>query len=527
MDYEVRTVRELLDKAAEKYGTKDAFMYFEKKEQKGVSFEEFRQKVIAFGEWMSAEGCLDKRIAILGENSFQYVLSCFTIMAGGGVAVPIDRELSCEQALFLVRDSGAGVLICADDYMDVGEAIAASVTDLKTINMKEIPFCIEKGRTLIEEGKDAYSNARPEANSLAMILYTSGTTGRSKGVMLTQLNMMSQLKVFDVLAFDDKTHRTLLILPLHHAFGIVVSVYCVFWYGATNYIARSLRKLKEDILISRPDVILAVPMILKFLMDTMMKEIDEKGKRKKFEKAVKISEFLRIFRIDRRRELFHELHDALGGELKYFVVGGAPIDQLLIDEYEKIGITVLNGYGISECSPVVSVNSRIGPVKNSAGRIIPINEVRIGDGGEILVRGDGVMQGYWHMEKETEDVFRDGWFHTGDIGEMDDGMNLFITGRIKNLIILANGENVAAEPLEELIYRIPFVKEVVVYGENGKITAEIYPDPDVKDAGDRVREEIDAINKSLPSSRTITGIKLRDVEFPKTSTKKIKRNISI
>lgn len=523
MEYQIKTVRQMLAFAADKYDKKTAFVQIKKKEEIPVSFSEVYDQVLSFGEWLAAEGIADKRVSIYGENSYQWILTDFTVTAGGGVAVPIDKELQLDQIEFLLKDSESDVLIFSDSYSDIATELKKTMADMRFINMKEIDSLVKNGKMLRDNGKCSFLENAPDADDLAMILYTSGTTGRSKGVMLSHLNLMSQLKVLDALNLGDVGKRSLQILPLHHAFGITASVYCTFFVGCTNYINRSLRKLKEDIDIAKPDIVLAVPMVLKFLLDSINKSIEEKGQKKKFERGIILSGFLRIIGIDKRRQLFQDVIDALGGNLKVFVVGGAPIDQNIIDAFDDIGITVLNGYGISECAPVVSVNGIGTAVKRSAGKPLATNEVRISERGEILVKGDNVMKGYYHLDEETQNAFDNGWFCTGDLGELDNKGNLFITGRIKNLIILDNGENVPAEPLEELIYRIPYVKETVVYGDNGKIIAEIYLDPDIPEGKEKIRADIDTINKSLPPSRTIVSIKIRDEEFPKTTTKKIKR----
>ena len=242
------------------------------------------------------------------------------------------------------------------------------------------------------------------------------------------------------------------------------------------------------------------------------------------ERLIKISYILRACKIDIRRTLFKSVLSAFGGELDLIICGGAPLNQELVKAFDCIGITVLNGYGITECAPIVAVNRNQFNIVGSVGLPLCCNEVKIAEDGEVLVRGDNVMQGYYHNEAENEKVFVDGWFRTGDIGFIDEHGALHITGRIKNLIILSNGENIPAESIEEAVYTIPYVNEVVAYGKDNVIVAEVFLDEDVPDARDRIDADIQAVNKKLPLVRNIGKVVVRDTEFEKTTTKKIKRN---
>ena len=239
---------------------------------------------------------------------------------------------------------------------------------------------------------------------------------------------------------------------------------------------------------------------------------------------VKISNALRKCGVDLRKLFFKSVISAFGGNLNLIICGGAPLSSALIKGFDDLGITVLNGYGITECAPIVAVNRNKFNVVGSVGLPLRCNEVKIADDGEVLVKGDNVMLGYYHNEVENEKVFVDGWFRTGDIGRIDEYGALHITGRIKNLIILGNGENILAESIEQEIYTIPYVKECIAYGKDNVIVAEVYLDEEVVDAKDRINDDIQVVNQHLPQIRNIGKVIIRDTEFPKTTTKKIKRN---
>lgn len=320
------------------------------------------------------------------------------------------------------------------------------------------------------------------------------------------------------------TGPVLLILPLHHTFGLVASVFSVMYYGNPVCINKSLKRLSSDFMKYKPQLMFAVPMVLETLYKTIWTTAKKQGKDKTLQALVRAGDVQLKYGIDLRKHLFKAVLSSFGGKLDMIVSGGAPLDEKYVQAFRSFGITVLNGYGITECGPVVAVNRNKFTVPGSVGIPLCCNEVKIADNGEILVRGANVTSGYYHNDYENQQVFSDGWFHTGDLGTIDKYGALHITGRIKNLIILSNGENIAAEGIEQLVYAIPYVKEVIAYGKDDAIVAEIFLDDEVIDAKDQIGEDIKAINQKLPLVRNIGKIVIRDTEFPKTTTKKIKRN---
>lgn len=518
----VYTTKELLDFCVREYGKKEAFTYQNKKQEISVSFTKFKMEVDAFGSYLFNAGFRDSHIAVFGENSYEWILTHFAVTCFKNVIVPIDKELDVNSIEELLLDSESKVLVYSNTYADIAEQLQRKLSDITYINMKDIPECVEKGKQLIDEKCTDFQNIKVDKDDLASIVYTSGTTGKSKGVMLTHNNFCSCM--YGACCNVLLTGASLLVLPLHHTFGLVASVFAVMYYGYPIYINKSLKKLPEDFKRCKPQHLFAVPLIVETLYKNIWTTAKKQGKDKALKVLIHVSDTLLKCKIDLRKVFFKSVISAFGGNINLIVSGGAPIDVKYINAFRSFGITVLNGYGITECGPIVAVNRNEFNVIGSVGMPLCCNEVKIADDGEVLVRGDNVMLGYYHNEAENARVFVDDWFRTGDIGVLDEYGALHITGRIKNLIILGNGENIPAESIEEQIYTIPYVKEVVAYGKDNVIVAEIYLDEEVADARDRISADIQIINQHLPQVRNIGQIVVRDTEFPKTTTKKIKRN---
>lgn len=518
----VYTIKELLDFCANEYGEKEAFAYQNKKQDISISFTRFQREVETFGSYLFHEGFKDSHIAIFGENSYEWILTHFAVTCGGNVIVPIDKELDADCIAELLVDSESKVLVYSNTYADIVEQLQFKIPNMKYLNMKDIPNCVEKGMQLLADGYEAFLDVQVCKDDLASIVYTSGTTGKSKGVMLTHNNFCSCM--YGACCNVSLTGASLLVLPLHHTFGLVASVYAVMYYGYPIYINKSLKKLSDDFKKAKPQHLFAVPLIVETLYKNIWATARRQGKEKLLQRLIAVSDVLLKCKIDLRKVLFKSVISAFGGNLDLIVSGGAPIDEKYIRAFHSLGLTVLNGYGITECGPIVAVNRNKFNIVGSVGLPLICNEVKIADDGEVLAKGDNVMLGYYHNEAENKKVFVDGWFKTGDLGRIDEYGALHITGRIKNLIILGNGENISAESIEEQIYTIPYVKEVVVYGKDNMIIAEVYLDEEVADAKERIHTDIRSINHQLPLARNIGQIVIRDTEFPKTTTKKIKRN---
>lgn len=519
----VPTLKELVAFCAEKYGSRPAFQYTNRKTDVVVDYIQFQAEVEALGTYFFSCGCRHCHIAVFGENSYEWILTYFSVVCGRNVIVPIDKDLSAKEIAQLLKDSDCRVMVYSQTYEDIiDELRAMGMDDIEFISMKTIPALLKEVKQLSEDRRTEYLGTVVAPDDLASIVYTSGTTGKSKGVMLTHFNLCSCAHgaCCNVL----NTGPVLLVLPLHHTFGLVASVFSVMYYGNPVYINQSLKKASQDFQKAKPQLVFVVPLILETLYKSIWLTAKKQGKDKALRVAISVSDTLMKFGIDLRKQLFKSVISSLGGNLDLIVSGGAPLDEKYVKAFRSFGITVLNGYGITECSPIVAVNRNQFAVPGSVGLPLCCNEVKISEEGEILVKGNNVMLGYYHDQKSNDEVFVDGWFRTGDLGFLDEYGALHITGRIKNLIILSNGENIPAEGIEALISNIPYVKEVIAYGENDLIVAEMFLDEDTPNAKQQIHEDIKALNQKLPLVKNIGKVVVRDTEFPKTTTKKIKRN---
>jgi len=512
----LKTIDELLRYGVEKYGDMPLFRYAVRKDEVTVTYRAFYEEVQALGVWLQAQGLRGRHVAVYGENSYEWIAVHLAVTCSGGVIVPLDKELTVPQVQELLLDSECAACFYSETYADIAQEAQASIPQTAFFSLKQFTEWTAAGKKL------PAVQAEITEKSLASIVYTSGTTGKSKGVMLTHGNFMACMHgaCSNIWVGGD----TLLVLPLHHTFGLVANIYCVMMYGKAVYINRSLKRIAGDFKAAQPQMVFAVPLVLDMLYKNIWAAARKQGKEKALRLLVKISDALLICGIDLRRKLFKTVLDSLGGRLEFIVSGGAPLSEQRVRDFRSFGITVLNGYGITECGPIVSANRNRHIVPGSVGLPLCCNEVKMSDEGEVLVRGENVMVGYYHNEEENCKAFVDGWFRTGDLGRIDEHGALHITGRLKNLIILSNGENIAAESLEERVLALPYVREAVAYGQDEMIVAEVFLDEEVSDARERIHADIQKINATLPLVKNIGRVIVREEEFPKTSTRKIKRN---
>ncbi len=512
---EITDLRHLLDYCAENYKNKTAFRYLENNIEVSITYNSLRDDIVALTTYFIKQGYNREHIGIIGENSYEWIISYFGIVNSNNIVVPFDKETPTPDLKKLREKSDTNVLIYSETYYD--EAIATGCPNL--ICMNELREIINNEKKSDVHYRDTYYHLTINNRDTCAIVYTSGTTSEPKGVMLSHYNL-----AFDTvctsrnLLFPDST---VLVLPLHHTFGLVASVTMPMIKGASIFINNSMKTLLRDIVYAKPKFISCVPLVVETFYKIIQEKIKKSGQ-EEMQQLLDVSQNLREKGFDVRRILFKDIIDILGGNLELLPVGGAPLSQKYISFFDKIGIKIATGYGISECSPVVTTlrNEHYDPL--SVGSVHPGIEVRIVDN-EIQVKGPIVFSGYYKNEDETRKVFDGEWFKTGDLGKFENNM-LYITGRIKNLIILDNGKNVSAEELEiKLLENIPEITEVVVRENNKMIVAEIF----VKDANIKTKKLVESkvfeFNKTLPSFKHIGNVIFRDDEFPKTPTKKIKR----
>lgn len=524
-----------------------AFRYAENGTDITVTYQQFKDDIDMLGTAFYSLGLRSgSHIAVLGENSYRWIVTAFAAMNGSNVIVPIDRDLPPDTIRSLLQKADCTALVYSDDYHDIVEHIKDGLDGVTIVNMKRsydgiLSFdeLMVKGKDLIASGDTTFIDNEIDDQALAAIFFTSGTTGANKGVMLTHKSITTN--AVDALRIATGGKTNLLLLPLHHSFGFTGGVVIMICLQSCICINQSLRYVSDDIKKYQPSLLFLVPLFVETMYNKVWDTAEKNGKAKLLRTMIKISNALLSIGIDLRRNLFASVLKGFGGNLNLIICGGAFLDSKYIKNFRSMGIFVANGYGITECSPIVCVNRNHHFRDGSIGRLLPSCEVIIdtengSDEGEILVKGDYVMLGYYKDEQSTAEVFKDGWFKTGDIGKIDKDGFVYITGRIKNIIILANGENIYPEELEISLANIPLVKEVIVRegtAERGNgilLVAEVFPDYNAVETQrlmnlqEHFDQAIAAFNKNVPPYKHIQRVILRNTEFPKTTTKKIKRN---
>lgn len=540
----LESIRDIINNSNNKY--KDAIAIQEKKNKKIVSYTygQLRDDVYALGTKLIDMGLKDKHIAIVGENSYNWIVSYLAIITGVGVAVPLDKELDSEQISKLLEKGDASAVLFSKGFLSsIDEIIensklefAACLND--TDKYTDVQTLINEGRQLINEGSTVYEDSIVNVNELNVIMFTSGTTGFNKGVMISQNNLLVNIEVA-CKAFGIY-HKTVAVLPFHHIYENVCGMIAPITVGMTLFINDSLKYLSKDLKLAQPELEIMVPLFLETMEKSIRAQLKRMNLEKTFENSIKFSNLLLKFGIDLRRLLFRKVHANFGGKLKAIVCGGAALKPELITFFGDIGITIHNGYGITECTPLISVNLNKKGDHFSVGKIFSSCEVKIDNKneegiGEILVKGPNVMIGYYKDDESNEKSFTNGWFRTGDYGSIDADKNLVICGRKKNLIVLSNGKNVHPEELEGYIYEMmPYVKESLVYIDKNKkgsevISTYVYLDQDfssgksLEELESILKEDLKKVNKKLPSFKKIQHIYIKEEEFEKNSSKKIIR----
>ncbi len=525
----VKTVKELVSYGIDKNENKKLVDFKVGKSHRSKTYGQFGRDVNALGSYLYNNDLKNCKIALLGENSYNWFMSFIAILNGGNVCVPLDKEMPYNDLMNFVDICKCKAIIYSDTYSDVIEKFKENnkLSIVHYIPMSDLPRCVFIGEDLLDDGYGEYLNATVLPDDLACIVFTSGTTGKSKGVMLTHHNLTS-----DVVSTCECTKggNTVIVLPFNHTFSWASALFAAFLMGASGYICSDLKDVVGDFQKYKPQNFSAVPLVIEMIYKTIWQTAEKQGKAKMLRKAIKLSNKLLEKGIDVRRKLFKEIIDNLGGELETIICGGAALDPFYQKGLYEIGINVINGYGITECSPVVTVNRNDYFKLGSCGQALPCNQIKIyepdKDGvGEVYVKGDNVMKGYYCDKVETEKAFDGEWFKTGDYGKIDSDGFLYITGRKKNLIILANGKNVSPEEIEEKFSRYDFINEMLVYEESKAITAEFFANvKEYKNAKDLIKNAVEKYNAAAPAYKHIANVKFRDTEFEKTTTFKIKRN---
>ena len=534
--------RDMVDDLAVKYGDQPAISWFSRKQEETVvSYSQLCEDVKYLQESLIDMGLAGKHIAIVGENCYEWLLVYFAANYCGSTAICVDVEQSDETIQYMLASADTDAIFLSPAYADVcaefaGTKIPQFLLYGKKDNYRIVRHLIETGAKIWLDG-DANTaiDTTVTPDNIASIVFTSGTTSHAKPVMLSQQAILTNAS--DALANVKIGQRTFTSLPFYHTYGLTCSVLSMLIPGSHLHINGNLKTVMRDLRLSKASTLLTVPLMLEMIHSRIWQSAEESGKEDSLKKLFQITKFPRSLGIRKPSKILEGPREKSLGTIDLIICGGAHMNREIMEQFQCMGVTVLQGYGITECGPLVSVNRNESNKLDSVGLITANCEVML-DNGEILVRGKNLMTGYYNHPEMTEETMRDGWFCTGDLGEIDKDGFLYITGRKKNLIVFKNGKKLSPEKLEEKIKKIPLVQDVLVYGAvNGlssddvQVAASIYPMAD-KVAGmtsyeilEQLQKEINEINSDLPMYQQIQMINIREQAFSKTALQKIKRHM--
>ncbi len=504
---ELHTLQEIIRHGVETYGDQAAFRYKVKKSIEEKTYTQVYKDSMAFSRALEVLGKQGKHIALLGTTTYAWIISYFGTTNSAGTAVPIDAQLPAEAIWELLNRADVEMLVYDEIRADVAAGVrehCPQISCVVSMQAEQDSDVVLSFNQLLQNNQgNFFTQIQPD--QLCTILFTSGTTGKSKGVMLSHRNLADNAISQDMKIPAGTVSMTL--LPINHVYCLTMDIIKGLYTGITICINDSIMRVQKNLTIFQPEIILLVPMIIESLYAKLREAVNQAPENTPKEMIAKA---------------------ALGGRLKTICSGGAYLDPEYVDRFKEFGITILQGYGMTECSPVISSNLEWANKKGSVGKLMPNCQAKVVDD-ELWVKGSSVMLGYYKMPQETAETLEDGWLKTGDLGYVDEENYVYITGRKKNLIILANGENVSPEELENHLNRDERIKEILVRDKNGVIEAEIFPDMEyaqkagISNIQEELQKVIDEFNAAMPVYKRIHHLVVRDSEFVKTTAKKIKR----
>ena len=560
--YEVRDVenlRELIDGSVERFSQRPAFMVKDKTKGKvSISYKKMQEDIRSLGTSLINLGLRGRKIAVIGENSYYWAISYFAIANGVGVVVPIDRELKEKEVANLLKRAEVSAVIYSKKMKKVMDEVLEDRELRKTLTYPiqmdlsddedgriSLRRLLSHGMDLLDNGDRKYLDVEVDSDALAVLLFTSGTTGLAKGVMLSHRNIVSNTVNMSKYVKIIDGGVGLSVLPMHHTYEMTCHVITGLYQGMSIAICEGLKYIQKNLVEAQVNVMLAVPLIFEMMHKKIFSKAKESGKDKTLRRMMNISRKFKLYNKGNiTRRLFSNVHNVTGGKISQFIAGGAAINPQVIEDYEAMGFPIFQGYGMTECSPIIAVNKDRYSKAAAAGLPLPGTEVKIYNPdekgiGEIICRGPSVMLGYYRDDDATREALRNGWLHTGDYGYFDQDGFLYVSGRKKSVIITKNGKNIFPEEVEFYLTESEYIEEALVHGIDGLrnddviIKADIFPNyplfenenPEVSEdyIEEKIGEIIEKINDTVPKYKRIKRYYIRKTEFEKTTTKKIKR----
>ena len=546
-------IRDIIENAIRKYSDNVAFRIKhnvnKKIEYTDITYKQMQKDIYALGTAINSMSKKEKRVAIIGKNSYQWILSYLATCYGNNIVVPLDKGLPDEEIKDLIKRSKANIIIFEDKYIEIMKKMQEEkwgnvehfICIEKNDVFKTLDQVIEDGKNEMKKGNKKIINAKIDDKKMASIIFTSGTTSLAKGVVLSQYNIASNINSLQQVISIYDTDVNMAFLPFHHTFGST-GIILFLSKGTTNVFCDGLRYIQSNLIEYKVSIFVCVPLLLEAMYKKIMQEIKKQNKEKIVKFGIKLSKFLLKFKIDIRRKLFKDIIDKLGGNIRYIVSGASSIDKKVAEGFNNFGMTTVQGYGLTETSPVLTAETEKTIRYGSIGHAIPDVEIKIENKneegiGEIVAKGPNVMLGYYENEEETKKVLKDGWFYTGDLAYEDKDGYIFIAGRKKNVIVLKNGKNIYPEELETLISNLPYVAECMVFGKekdddlvvsakivyNKEYVQEKYKGISQEELKEIIWNDIKKINKGLTTYKHIKNIIVTDEPMIKTSTAKVKR----
>ena len=555
---EVRDLKDMLNKTRELYGDRPGYkIKLGEENYKTYTHSEIRDMVNYLGTALISLGLKNKRIAVIGENRYEWELAYLSIVCGTGIVVPLDKSLPANELEELIERSEVEAIFYSRKYEEIVEKIKYSEknklkhlismdSDIHKEGVYSEKELIEKGKGLVDSGNREFIDAKINPEEMSIMLFTSGTTSKSKVVALSHRNMVSNVMDFASILDVDSSDRILSFLPLHHVFECTVGMLFSLYIGAERSFCEGIRHIIENLNEYKITFTSFVPAIYENMHKTILKNLEKEGKLEAVKKLMKDNKDKTMAE---KKEIFKDIHNVFGGHIKLFVSGAAALEKEVEEDFRAWGVNLCRGYGLTETSPVIGVETNENFRVGSIGKALPHVQAKIEDAndegmGELVVKGPNVMLGYFNDEKATKEVMEDGWFRTGDLAKIDEDGYIFICGRKKSVIVLKNGKNIFPEEMEALVNKIEGVKESFIFGKQQsddkddiKINVKIIFDREVMQEAYKVEtdeeiykvlaDKIKEINQIMPKYKAIRGILISEKPLLKTTTSKIKRQANL